>query len=149
MLELKGNIWDYHNPYPIVITTNGWISENKYAPAVMGRGLALEAKKKFPELPKMLAKHLRQFGNIVKYFDQFNLFTFPTKINWWENSNIDLIMESAGKLVNIVPLYDFGKVYIPRPGCGNGHLEWDNIKPILEQYFDDRFIVVNKYLQCG
>jgi hypothetical protein len=35
-------------------------------------------------------------------------------------------------------------VLVPRPGCGNGQLDWEDVKPILLDHFDDRFIVVTK-----
>jgi len=43
MKEVIGNIWNYYNKGNwIVITTNGTIKKN--GEAVMGRGVALEAK---------------------------------------------------------------------------------------------------------
>ena|ERR1035437_6654585 len=143
MLEIKGNLWDYHNPHPVVITTNGNV---KLSGAVMGKGIAFEAKNRFPGLPKMLAQHLKRSGNIVKFFPEYNLFTFPTKNNWWENSDLELITESCDSLLHICnhPLKTWTKIYMVRPGCDNGKLQWKTVKPVLEHYFDDRFIVVNK-----
>ena len=36
----------------------------------------------------------------------------------------------------------WSKVLIPRPGCGYGELNWQDIKPLLESILDDRFISV-------
>jgi hypothetical protein len=147
MLEVKGNLWDYHNPYPVVITTNGNV---KLSGAVMGKGIAFEAKNRFPGLPKMLAQHIKMSGNVVKYFPEFNLFTFPTKNNWWEKSDLELITESCDRLLYMMNFlgnrdtWTFEKVYMVRPGCNNGQLSWEIVKPVLEHYFDDRFIIVNK-----
>jgi len=31
---------------------------------------------------------------------------------------------------------DFESIIIPRPGCGNGGLNWKDIKPIVKQILD-------------
>lgn len=31
---------------------------------------------------------------------------------------------------------------LPRPGCGNGRLRWEDVRKILEPILDDRFTVV-------
>ena len=38
--------------------------------------------------------------------------------------------------------YGWETVVLPRLGCGLGQLRWDDVKPILERYLDDRFIVL-------
>src|SRR5271169_4089293 len=101
MIEIKGNLWDYHDKgYPIVITTNCEVNNCGYA--IMGRGIALEAKQHFPGLPKILGMHIKRFYSAVKYFPEFNLFIFPTKYKWREKSNLELISESANALISIV-----------------------------------------------
>ena len=58
MREVIGNLWDFYDRGAhVAITTNGSISGNNLA--VMGRGVALEAKQRFPALPRQLANKLR------------------------------------------------------------------------------------------
>lgn len=98
MKEVKGNLWDFHNRGRtswIVITNNGNRKGN--GEAVMGAGLALQAKKKFPQLPMWLGNRIKDFGNQVYFFGgiDINIVTFPTKENWWESSSVDIIRRSC------------------------------------------------------
>ncbi len=143
MIEIldKIDIWKFHKKYPIVVTTNGFTK--KTGECVMGRGIALEAKTKFPELSIKLGNNIKNFGNKVFYFSEYNLFTFPTKYNWWEKSDINLIEKSCKELVEFVDNNKIERIFLPRPGCGNGKLNWDDVKKILEKYLDNRFYIVN------
>lgn len=142
MLEVKGNIWDYYDKGNwIVITTNGTVKAN--GEAVMGRGVALQAKTRFPDLPNIIGKYLSILGNIPIVYGG-RLYTLPVKHNWYERADISLIEESCRRLVVMANLVPADKIYMVRPGCGNGGLDWENVKPILEKYLDDRFIVVER-----
>ncbi len=162
MLEAYGDIWREQHKYDaIVVTTNGFVKKN--GEAVMGRGIALGAKTKYPDLPKYLGGILKQYGNIPWIFsiDQWNgeeayedvIFTLPVKPEfgpngepgWRARADINLIKRSVKKLVAMVD--DLGymkKVLMPRPGCGNGGLKWEDVKPIIEPLLDDRFTVMER-----
>lgn len=146
MQEVKGDIWNYYDKGNwIVIPTNGTVKAN--GEAVMGRGLALRAKLKFPQLPFALGRFINAYGNVVfvsnlqgKGFKAIRLITFPVKNHWKETASLHLIERSCNQLVYVAP-QNF-PIYLPRVGCGNGRLDWEDVKPILERYLDDRFIVV-------
>lgn len=138
MKEVTGDIWDFHPRHFIVIPTNGAV--NKNGECVMGRGLALQAKKRFPLLPLQVGKMLGKYGNKVFCFTQLRLYTFPVKHNWWEKADPQLILKSMDELKIRVGSMD--KVYLPRVGCGNGQLDWMMVRPVLAE-LDDRFTVVS------
>lgn len=157
MLETKGNLWDSFLD-ATVITTNGFIKKN--GECVMGRGCAKEAAEFNSGLPKMLGDKIKRDGNHVHFFgfnygvdlqyEPFNLITFPVKHNWYEKADIELIERSAKELVEMIDSFDgsenvdyieINSVAMPRPGCGNGQLNWDDVRPILEKYLDDRFTI--------
>lgn len=142
MIEVKGNLWTY--PADVrVITTNGTVKKN--GECVMGRGCAKEAKDKFPELAYVLGGMIKNYGNHVQLIHN-RLYSFPVKHNWYEKADLTLIERSANELFNIVdPAYpnDEGHtIVLPRPGCGNGGLKWEDVKPVLEPILDDRFYVI-------
>ena len=149
MLEVKGDIWKlYESGAAICITTNGTV--NVRGEIVMGRGTALDAKKRIPKLPLELAKRLSIIKNgkiyrknLLMWFKEYNLFTFPVKHNWWEKADIDLIRKSAIELDGMMDLLGLEQVVLPRPGCGNGQLDWEkDVKPILKDILDNRVLVI-------
>ena len=141
MREVVGNLWDYYEKATIVITTNG--SLKKSGECVMGKGCAFEAKKKFPWVAKVLGTLIIEGGNKVFYLGD-GLVSFPVKHNWWEKADLELIERSSIELVNLTNHYKWKTVVVPRPGCGNGGLEWNEVKPILKRYLDDKFLVITR-----
>jgi len=149
--EVVGNLWDYHKQgHWIVITTNGTIKAN--GEAVMGRGIALQAKRRFSWISSELGRALKGVGNTVYLAGTCRIICFPVKHNWWEAGDLSLIEESCKQLVyqrgTVLPrLMDSGwwkPIYMVRPGCGNGQLDWEDVKSILERYLDDRFVIVER-----
>lgn len=124
------------------ITTNGTI--NRFGHAVMGRGCALEANKRYKRLSKFLADRIERFGNRVHLFadiDSTDLVTFPVKHNWWETADLELIERSAVQLDILVNEYNYTRIALPMPGCGNGNLSWEEVLPVIG-WLDDRFTLV-------
>lgn len=153
MKEITGDIWDYHKQgHWIVITTNGYVKED--GSAMMDRGVALQAKQRFPALPIELGEMLNAYRLQVTWFPKYKIITFPVKHSWWESANLQLIRRSCIELQGSLECSEVlcqeasgnggTKVYMVRPGCGNGQLDWVDVKPILEKYLDDRFVVVER-----
>jgi hypothetical protein len=158
MLEERGNIWKYYNQENLlVVPTNGTVKSN--GECVMGRGLALQVKTKLPSFPKVLGTHIKEYGNIVGYFPIYALVSFPVKWDWHKDADKLLIDRSLNELVYLVKLLDlntsykgsllktFFKVYLTRVGCGNGNLDWADIKPMMSKVLSgDRFVVVDRQI---
>lgn len=154
MKEEVCNIWDKHvDGHWVCITTNNYVNGNNEC--VMGRGVARQAKLRYPELPKKLGELILDsyrkyrgeepfmFGTVM--FPEYRIITFPTKFLWWQSAHGGLILHSAQELLWLLEHNrDIERVYLPRPGCSNGKLLWKNVKPILESVFsgDDRVIAV-------
>jgi hypothetical protein len=131
---VTGNLWSYYGrePYIVLITTNGTIKKNHQA--VLGRGCAKEASIKIPGIARLLGAHLQNFGNVLMVTDK-GYGTFPVKHEWWsEKADPALIVKSATDLAKMVEHPDFAnKTWVlPRPGCGVGKLQWNEVRPLLE-----------------
>jgi hypothetical protein len=143
MIEIVGNMWKIDCD-AICVTTNGIIKKD--GTAVMGAGVAHQAKIRYPSLPRELATALRLTGNHVYHIPQSdctNIITFPTKHNWKDDSDIALIEQSCKELVVLTDKSRWNKIVLTRPGCANGKLDWSIVKPILEKHLDDRFIIIS------
>jgi len=132
MTILTGDLFaQYDLGHSICITTNGVI--NSRGRVVMGRGCALQAAERWPYLPKLVAEHVREHGNVPGLILP-RIYTFPVKDHWAQPASLSLIRQSA---VNIIGLFNAtgttSKLFIPRPGCGNGMLAWRDVRPVLEE----------------
>lgn len=155
MIEVTGDLWTFTHEKPIIrcITTNGMVKNN--GTCVMGRGCAREAAKRYPSLPKMLGSHIKQHGNVVGWFFPEGgpplilscpILSFPVKHKWMEPADSELISLSAKKL-DIFARDAAGSdtiFLLPRPGCGNGQLKWEDVKPLLEFLPDNVLVITNE-----
>jgi hypothetical protein len=145
MREEFGDIWEMgKRPNSVVcITTNGYV--NARGECVMGRGVALQAKKRYPGLAKELGDKIRVWGNHCHDLRDGALLSFPTKHIWFRPSSLELIKQSAEEL-RMLARTEVGKdrtFYLPRPGCSNGGLRWEDVKPVLESVgLPDNVVVV-------
>ncbi|AGB50609.1 hypothetical protein Metho_2469 (plasmid) [Methanomethylovorans hollandica DSM 15978] len=136
MKECQGDLWNSGCDYTAV-TTNSIIKKN--GTLVMGAGVAKQASLRYPGLPRILAEHVRKNGNIPYIVPEYRIVSFPTKYNWKDPSDLSLIRESARKIADILPIDS--SCGLSKPGCGNGGLKWEQVKPLIEDILDDRFTV--------
>lgn len=144
MREIESELWT--TPADLrCITTNGHVTRE--GKAVMGRGCALEAKGALADIDFMLGHLLQVHGNRVLRLTRVNgaeLASFPVKHHWREKADPELIRRSADQLREMADKFGYKNVVLPRPGCGNGGLVWDDVKLILAPRLDGRFTVVHK-----
>lgn len=132
----------------IAITTNGMVKRNGCA--VMGKGVALTAVKLFPGIDRVLADKLKRGGNHVHHLGHFrymdrnvSIFSFPTKNDWRDDSDLSLIVQSAKELEIITDdIYSStycNNIFIPMPGCGCGNLREEDVIKALEPVLTPKF----------
>jgi hypothetical protein len=139
MPEVQSDLWSFWDlGYSVCITTNGTVRMN--GSAVMGRGCAWQAARRFPELPAVLGSKLLNYGNHVHVLMEFQphnagplrrLFSFPVKHDWFDRfADLNLIRRSYQEL-SVFRAAD-EKIALPRPGCGVGNLRWEEVRCILD-----------------
>lgn len=135
MIEITGDLWEYWlQPKTVVcITTNGYVNDRGLA--AMGAGCAKEATKEVKNLTRIVGTLITQNGNKVQWVPIFggrSMLLFPTKDKFWEDSNFVLITKSAVQLKEIAIGMPDHHFILPRPGCGQGKLEWREVRPLTE-----------------
>ena len=128
----------------VCVTTNGVVKKDGHA--VMGKGIAKEADDRYA-CSKRLGDMLNAYGNHVYALkivaEGFHLVSFPTKYDWRDDSDINLIIQSAKELVSLCNQIGIKRCYLPKPGCANGRLNWEKqVFPAIVNILDDRFTVV-------
>lgn len=111
---------------------------------VMGKGIALQFKQAFPENFSQYEKACRagevQPGHMFTVATGTLLYpryiiNFPTKRHWKGNSKIEDIKSGLKALVEVVQQSGISSIAIPPLGCGNGGLNWTEVKPLIESAF--------------
>lgn len=115
------------------ITTNGAVRRD--GACVMGAGCAKQAARLYPKLPYIIGQQIQEGGNHVYVIPQYSIITFPVKHHWRENADLKLIKRSCRELRRVYRLVqelNVRPVLLPKPGCGNGHLDWEEVEPVLD-----------------
>jgi O-acetyl-ADP-ribose deacetylase (regulator of RNase III) len=108
---------------------------------VMGRGIALQFKKAFPENFKAYARACKEekvtpgkmfvfeTGQLV---NPRLIINFPTKRHWRAHSRIEDIENGLKALKCTIQEYKIRSIAIPPLGCGLGGLDWYEVKTLIE-----------------
>ncbi|HLY29694.1 MAG TPA: macro domain-containing protein [Ktedonobacterales bacterium] len=122
---------------------------------VMGKGVALEFKKRFPEMYEdyvaRCAHHQVRLGEPYLYRRLFppNILNFPTKGHWRSVSKLEDIVAGLEYLEAHYREWGITSLAVPPLGCGQGGLEWRVVGPTLFRYLSRLEIPVELYAPIG
>src|SRR5437667_5012324 len=109
---------------------------------VMGKGIALQFKKKYPEMYEEYRRACEagevQPGkmHVFERKDILNpryIINFPTKRHWRSPSRIEDIKTGLAALAEEIQKREIKSIALPPLGCGNGGLEWDEVLPAIKK----------------
>ena len=122
---------------------------------VMGKGIALEFKNRFPEMYQDYLERCKR-GEVkpgVPYLYRSllppQIINFPTKDHWKSVSKIRDIEHGLAYLVARYREWGVESLAIPPLGCGNGQLEWKAIGPLIYRFATQMDIPVEMYAPYG
>ena len=111
---------------------------------VMGKGIALQFKNIFPNNFKIYATACKnkevKVGKLLITEEETLMkgkkliINFPTKTNWQLPSEYSYIEAGLAELVKEIHEKEIKSIAIPPLGSGNGGLDWNRVKVILEKY---------------
>ena len=113
---------------------------------VMGKGIALQFKKRFPHNFKVYRKACDEgtfsVGQVLVVVDSDSMqekiiINFPTKKHLRGNSKYEYIETGLSALKEAIRNYNIESIAIPPLGCGHGGLEWGKVKVLIEGALND------------
>ncbi|MDY6894697.1 MAG: macro domain-containing protein [Thermotogota bacterium] len=109
----------------------------------MGKGIALEFKKRYPDMYKQYRKLCKDKKLTVGKLWIYNstdrkILNFPTKINWRSPSKVEYVEEGLIKFVETYEKMNISSISFPQLGTGHGGLSWDSVvRPLMEKHLKD------------
>lgn len=113
---------------------------------VMGKGIALQFKEAFPANYKIYAEACKnkelEPGKLLAVRDANLLYgdkliiNFPTKTHWRQPSKYEYIEQGLIALRELIKKENINSIALPPLGCGNGGLDWNIVKPMMEKYLE-------------
>lgn len=106
---------------------------------IMGKGIALQFKQMWPENFKLYKqacdKGELKPGKLLIWdaglFKPKYIINFPTKEHWKGKSKIEYIESGLEELKRVILENDIKSISIPPLGCGNGGLNWTDVKKLI------------------
>lgn len=108
---------------------------------VMGKGIALMFKERYPEIFKIYmaackSGEVRTGRMFVTPTNELSgpkwVIHFPTKEHWRRPSQMEWIERGLVDLARVIREKEIRSVALPPLGCGNGGLEWPEVRERIE-----------------
>lgn len=137
---VTGNFFDYNAD--IRINTVNCVG-------VMGAGVALQFKTRFPEMFKEYLKacneglvkpgkpHVWSNNTFFNEEDNLVIINFPTKNHWKKPSEYEYIEEGLKWLSKFLLNHKGKTITVPALGCGHGGLDWNIVKDMIIKYLSE------------
>jgi len=131
ILYVKGNLFD--SPAQVLVNTVNTVG-------VMGKGVALEFKRLFPEMYQQYRELCERgqfdIGKLWLYKSpQKWVLNFPTKKHWRAPSRVEYIEAGLKKFVQVYSYWGIHSIAFPPLGCGQGQLDFETqVQPLMESY---------------
>jgi O-acetyl-ADP-ribose deacetylase (regulator of RNase III) len=106
---------------------------------VMGKGLAHAFKEREPKMfaayKQICDQHMLEPGKLWLWRGSPSwVLNFPTKVHWRDPSKLAWIEAGLKKFASAYESQGITEISFPKLGCGNGNLDWAEVRPLMEAY---------------
>ena len=142
ILYVQGDL--FQSPAQVLVNTVNTVG-------VMGKGVALQFKRHFPEMyakySELCEKGDFNVGSLWLYKTPNKwVLNFPTKRHWRQPSRIEYVESGMKKFVETYSSMGIHSIAFPPLGCGNGQLDFrSQVQPLMEKYLQPLPIEVFVY----
>lgn len=149
MSEIKAKVGDLFNSDAQTLTNT------VNCVGVMGKGIALQFKKRFPDMYSDYAIRCEagdvKLGQPYVYKQMFDkwVLNFPTKDHWRAVSRLSDLEEGLRYLTSHYKEWGIESLAVPPLGCGYGQLDWEIVGPTLYRHLSELEIPVELYAPHG
>ena len=104
---------------------------------VMGKGLALQFKNKFPQIYETYYRDCGKgalkagFCYFYHHYNGIVIACLTTKDDWRDMSKLEWVKGGIRQLRALMEDGHFSSVAIPQVGCGLGGLDWNRVRPMI------------------
>jgi O-acetyl-ADP-ribose deacetylase (regulator of RNase III) len=118
---------------------------------VMGKGLALAFKKRYPDMFAVYQQECKtgelRIGHPTLYKQTTPwILNFPTKDRWKANSKIEYLEQGLTYFAAFYQEAGITSIAFPKLGTHNGKLSWDIVGPLMIQLLNPLYIDVYLYI---
>lgn len=122
----------FHSPAQTLVNTVNTVG-------VMGKGIAKTFKERYPDMfreyKKLCDENALRVGSLHLWRgDTQWVLNFPTKTTWRQPSRIEFVHAGLEKFVQTYQDLGITSASFPPLGCGNGNLNWSDVRPVMENY---------------
>lgn len=105
---------------------------------IMGKGIAYQFRRAYPNMHADYVARCKRgdvrLGQVYGYKEGGKLIVnFPTKQHWKSNSRLPDIASGLQSLRELIEAERIASIALPPLGCGNGGLDWREVKPVIEE----------------
>ena len=139
---IRGNLFE--SPAQVLVNTVN-------TKGVMGKGIALEFKRLFPEMfeeyRKLCEENKLDIGQLHLYKTPHKwVLNFPSKKHWRQPSRVEYIQAGLKVFTEVYAEAGIRSLAMPPIGCGNGQLDWKTeVGPLVHKYLEELPIAVYVY----
>lgn len=122
---------------------------------VMGKGIALAFKKKFPKMFQEYKDACEsgevEPGTLYPYYEDGNVkvLNFPTKKHWRAKTKLEYVISGLDWFVENYEKLGINSIAFPALGCGNGGLDWEEVAIIMYDKLVELPIDIDIYAPIG